>query len=114
MWMFLIDLLHSGFFDNLHRVGNVVSLLFVTDLYQFLLHIWNPILVMFHFLQVRIYIFCGISTVVFRVTSSGGVFLLNVSGSARFFPLSKLYVILGNSKKLIEIYKLYGLGLISV
>ena len=30
--------------------------------------------------------FCGISTVVFLVNSSGGVFLLRVSGSARFFP----------------------------
>ena len=31
-------------------------------------------------------IFFGNSTVVFRVSSSGGVFLLNVSGNARFFP----------------------------
>ena len=30
--------------------------------------------------------FCGISTVVFRVSSSGGVFLLRVSGNARFLP----------------------------
>ena len=30
--------------------------------------------------------FFGISTVVFRVSSSGGVFLLKVSGNARFFP----------------------------
>ena len=30
--------------------------------------------------------FCGISTVVFLVNSSGGVFLLRASGSARFFP----------------------------
>ena len=29
--------------------------------------------------------FCGISTVVFRVSSSGGVFLLRISGSARPF-----------------------------
>ena len=54
MWMFLIDLLHSGYFDNLNKVGNVVSYLFVTNLYQFLLHICIPILVMFHFLQDRI------------------------------------------------------------
>ena len=50
MWMFLIDLLHSDYFDNLNRVGNVVSYLFVIDLYQFLLHICILILVMFHFL----------------------------------------------------------------
>ena len=30
--------------------------------------------------------FCGISNVVFLVNSSGGVFLLRVSGSARFYP----------------------------
>ena len=54
MWMFLIDLLHSGYFDNLNRVENVVSYLFVTDLYQFLLRICILILVMFHFLQDRI------------------------------------------------------------
>ena len=31
-------------------------------------------------------IFCGISTVVFLVNNSGGLFLLKVSGNARFFP----------------------------
>ena len=30
--------------------------------------------------------FCGISTKFFRVSSSGGVILLSVSGSARFLP----------------------------
>ena len=30
--------------------------------------------------------FLGISTVVFRVSNSGGVFRLKVSGTARFFP----------------------------
>ena len=54
MWMFLIDLLHSGYFGNLNRAGKVVSYLFVTDLYQFLPHICIPIWVLFHFLQVRI------------------------------------------------------------
>ena len=50
--------------------------------------------------------FCCISTVVFRVRSSGGVFLLRVSGNARFFfLLFRLYVSLGISLKLIEIYK---------
>ena len=32
------------------------------------------------------FIFYDISTVVFRVSNSGGVFLLRVSDSARFFP----------------------------
>ena len=54
MWMFLKDLLHSGYFDNLSRVENVVSYLFVTDLYQFLLLICFLILVMFQFLQDKI------------------------------------------------------------
>ena len=31
-------------------------------------------------------ILCGISTVVFLVKNSGGVFLLRISGNARFFP----------------------------
>ena len=53
MWMFLVYLLHSDDFDNLNKVGNVVSYLFVTDLYQFLLHICILIVVMFHFLQDR-------------------------------------------------------------
>ena len=54
MWMFLIHLPHCGYFDNLIRVGNVVGYLFVTYLYHFLLHIFIPIWVMFHFLQHRI------------------------------------------------------------
>ena len=53
MWMFLIDLLPSGYFENL----NVVSYLFVTDLYRFLLLVCILILVIFHFLQDRIYYF---------------------------------------------------------
>ena len=60
------------------------------------------------------FIFCGISTVVFLVNNSGGVFLLRVSGSARFFLLSKLCVSLEISLKLVEIDKFYGLGLIFV
>ena len=32
------------------------------------------------------FLFCGISSVVFLVDCSGGVFLLRVPGSARFFP----------------------------
>ena len=37
-------------------------------------------------------IFCGIPTVVFLVNNSGGVFLLNVSGNARFFFCSLNYM----------------------
>ena len=58
-------------------------------------------------------IFCGISTVVFLV-KKGGVFLLSVSGIARFFPAVQLYVGLGILYKLFEVCKLYGLGLIFV
>ena len=32
-------------------------------------------------------IFCGVSTVVFLINNSGGVFLLSVSGNAKFFPV---------------------------
>ena len=61
------------------------------------------------------FVFCGISTVVFLVNNSGGVLLLRVLGSARlFFLLSKLNESLEISIKLVEIFKLYGLGLIFV
>ena len=49
--------------------------------------------------------FCGISTVVFLFKNSVGVFLLRVSGSVRFFLLSKLYVNLEISLKLVKIYR---------
>ena len=51
------------------------------------------------------------------MSNSGGVFRLNVfnvSGNARFFLLSKLYVALDISLELVEIYKLYDLDLIFV
>ena len=44
--------------------------------------------------------FCGISTVVLRVSSSGGVFLLNVSGNARFFPAVQTICMFGNFIKI--------------
>ena len=44
--------------------------------------------------------FSGISTVVFLVNSSGGVFLLRVSGSSRFFPALQLICKFGNFIKL--------------
>ena len=59
-------------------------------------------------------LFCDISTVVLLVNYPSGVFLLRVSGSARFFLLSKLYRSLGSSLISIENHKLYGFGLISV
>ena len=45
-------------------------------------------------------IFCGISTVVFLVNNSGGVFLLRVSGSARFFPAVQTMCKFGNFIKI--------------
>ena len=40
--------------------------------------------------------FCGISTVVFRVSNSSGVFRINVSGNARFFPAVQSICKFGN------------------
>ena len=45
------------------------------------------------------FIFCGVFTFVFRVSKSGGVFGLGVSGKSSRF---------GNIIKIIEIYLLYG------
>ena len=45
-------------------------------------------------------LFCGISTVVFLVNKSGGVILLRVSGSARFFPGVQTVCKFGNSIKI--------------
>ena len=55
--MFQVDQLHNDYFDNLNKVGNVVNYLFVIVQYQFLLHIFIPIGVMFRFLQGRILCF---------------------------------------------------------
>ena len=41
-------------------------------------------------------IFCAISTVVFLVNSSSGVFRLSVSGNARFFPAVQIICKFGN------------------
>ena len=79
---------------------SVVNFLFVIGLYQFLLHICIVILMMFHVLQGKIFMFCGISTFVFRVNNSGGAFLLRVSGSARFFPAVQTICKFGNFIKL--------------
>ena len=66
---------------------------------QFLLRIYILIVVKFHLWRDKI-IFCGISTVVFLVNSSGGVFLLRVSGSARFFPAVHTMCKFGNFIKI--------------
>ena len=52
--MYLINQLHSDYFGNLDRVGKVVSYLFVIDQYQFLLHIYILIGVMFRLLRDKI------------------------------------------------------------
>ena len=44
--------------------------------------------------------FLGISTVVFRVSNSGGVFRLKVSGNARFFPAVQTICKFGNFIKM--------------
>ena len=51
MLMFLINQLHSDYFDNLGRVGNVVNYLFVIDQYRFLLRIYILVGVMFCLLR---------------------------------------------------------------
>ena len=51
---------------------------------------------------------------VFRVSSSGGVILLSVSDTARFFPALQSMCKFGISLELTEICKLYGLDLIFV
>ena len=45
---------------------------------------------------------------VLRVSNSGGVFRLKVSGNARFFPAVQTICKFGSSLKLVEIYKLGG------
>ena len=79
---------------------NVVEYLFVIGLHQFLLRFCFVILVMFHILHGKIFIFCGISIVVFRVNNSDGVFLLRVSGSARFFSAVQTICKFGNFIKI--------------
>ena len=46
------------------------------------------------------FIFCYISTVVFLVNNSGGVFLLRVLGNARFFPAVQSIYRFGNFIKI--------------
>ena len=94
--MFQVDQLRSGYFGNLSKVGSVVGYLSVIVQCQFLLHICILVWVMFRFLPGQILYFMGISTVVFRVSNSGGVFPLNVSGNARFFPAVQTICEFGN------------------
>ena len=107
----VISLLHGEYFGNLDITKSVVNYLFVNDQRQLLLHICILIVVMFRHSQENL-IFWGISTVVFLVKSSGGVFRLSVSGNANFFLQSKLGLEI--SLELIEIDKLYGFNLIFV
>ena len=46
--MYLKNQLHSGYFDYQNLVKNVVDFLLVIDIYQFLVHTYIPIVVMFH------------------------------------------------------------------
>ena len=94
--MFLVNQLRSDYFGNLSKMEKVVGYLFVIDQCQFLLHICILVGVMFRLLQGKIFYFFGISTVVFRVSNSGGVFRLKVSGSARFFPAVQTICRFGN------------------
>ena len=55
--------------------------------------------VMFHLLRDRIRYFL-VFQLVFRVSSSGGVFILNVSGNARFFPAVQTICKFGNFIKI--------------
>ena len=97
---FLKNLFRYDYFDNICIVENVVQYLFVIGLDQFLLHNFIVILVMFHLLQGKVLYFGGISTVVFRVINSSGVFLLRVSGIARFFPAVQTICMFGNFTKI--------------
>ena len=54
--------------------------------------------------------FLGISTVVFRVSNSGGVFRLKVSVMQDFFLQSQTICKFGNFIRISEICKLGGLG----
>ena len=83
--MFLVDQLRSDYFGKLSKVGNDVGYLFVIVQSQFLLHVCILVGVMFRLLQSKILYFWVFQQVVFRVSNSGGVFRLNVSGNARFF-----------------------------
>ena len=54
MWLYLVNQLRSGCFDNLLIIESFVGCLFVIDLCQFLLHIYILIVVKFHLLPGRI------------------------------------------------------------
>ena len=94
--MFIVNLLRSDCFGNLDIVEKVVDYLFVTVLHQLLLHICILILVMFRLLQGKFLYFVVFQLFFFRVNNSGGVFLLRVSDSARFFPAVQTICKFGN------------------
>ena len=93
--MFQVDQLRSDYFGNLSKVGSVVGYLFVIVQCQFLLHICILVGVMFRLLQGKVLYF-WVFQLVFRVSNSGGVFQLNVSGNARFFPAVQTIWKIGN------------------
>ena len=106
MCLFLINLLHNDCFDSLNLVAKVLSCLFVFYWSQFLVRIYNLIVVMFRLLQKRIVFF------VFRLSTSAGVFQLCVSGKARFLPAVQTICRFGNFVKTSRnLYSLwFGLG----
>ena len=93
--MFQADQLRSGYFGNLSKVGSVVGYLSVIVQCQFLLHICILVGVMFRFLPGKI-LYSWVFQLVFRVSNSGGVFRLNVSGNARFFSTVQTICKFGN------------------
>ena len=84
--MFLVNLLRCDCLDNLEIVENVVDYFFVIVLHQFFTAYLHCNFGDVSFFARKNFIFCGISNFFFRVKTSGGVFLLRVSGIARFFP----------------------------
>ena len=84
MLTFRTNLLCDGYFGNQSIMENVPSCLFVKCRDRFLLQTCVPIVVMFCLLQGKTS-HCGISTVGFRVMSSGGVFRQSMSDKASFF-----------------------------
>ena len=77
----------------------VVSCLFVFDQCKFLLHICILALVMFRLLQEKTKYFM-VFLLLFLVNNSDGVFLLSMSGNAKFFPAVQTICRFGNFIKI--------------
>ena len=54
MWMYLVNQLCSGCYENLSIMESVVGCFFVIDLCQFFLQVYILIVVRFHLLQGRV------------------------------------------------------------